>query len=167
MELIELFLARRSSGRPVNSIFGEGVNPKLRKVRSALDLLGLPADVVLQHRSPRLVFVIPLATNYREILLGLARRAKYIIPATAGSTPAIIDFWRDRWLSGRVDREGVLAEVERHTNTYPVHHGARVSLPSRASGAISLGPLETPLLLETQSDEEAELVIAGAGRPDE
>ena len=29
------------AGRPVNSIFGEGVSPKLRKVRQAVDLLNL------------------------------------------------------------------------------------------------------------------------------
>ena len=166
MELIELVLARRRSGRPVNSIFGEGVNPKLRKVRSALELLGLPADVVLQHRSPRLVFAIPLATNYREVLLGLAKRAKFIIPASVGSTSAIVEFWRERWLSARVDREGVLAGVELHTSAYPVHHGARVGRPSR-TGAAAIESPQTPQLLEGESDEEAELVAAGIGKSDE
>ena len=132
MELIELVLAKRASGRPVNSIFGEGVNPKLRKVRSALDLLGLPSDLLLQHRSPRIIFAIPLATNFRDILLGRAHRPASIIPATERATGAIIDFWRERWLMHRIDRAEVVEDVARHGLTYPVRHGARVRLPSRA-----------------------------------
>jgi hypothetical protein len=132
MELIELVLAKRASGRPVNSIFGEGVNPKLRKVRSALDLLDLPSDLLLQHRSPRIIFAIPLATNFREILLGRAQRPAPIIPATERATAAIIDFWRERWLMQRIERAEVIEDVARHSLTYPVRHGARVRLPSRA-----------------------------------
>jgi hypothetical protein len=167
MALIELVLARRRSGRPVNSIFGEGVNPKLRKVRSALDMLGLPTDELLQHSSPRLIFAVPLASNFRDVLIGVATRPKMILPSTTEATTAIVDFWRERWLAGRIERDGVLPDVERHRCSYPLRHGARVSLPSRTGAAMALGSLETPLLLETESDEEAELVIAGAGRPDE
>jgi hypothetical protein len=132
MELIELVLAKRASGRPVNSIFGEGVNPKLRKVRSALDLLGLPSDALLQHQSPRIIFAVPLATNFREVLLGRAQRPAPIIPATERATSAIIDFWRERWLMHRIERGEVIEDVARHRLTYPVRHGARVRLPSRA-----------------------------------
>jgi len=131
MELIELILARLQRGRPVNSIFGEGVNPKLRKVRSALDLIGLPSDTLLQHRSPRIIYAVPLATNFREVLLGLAQRAAPIIPPTDQATVAIVDFWRERWLAKRIEREHVLEDVARHTLAYPIRHGARVRLPSR------------------------------------
>lgn len=129
MALIELVLARLRSGRPVNSIFGEGVNPKLRKVRSALDMLGLPADALLQHSSPRLIYAVPLASNFREILMGLAARPKMLLPGTREATQAIVDFWRERWLARRIEREGVLDDVERHRGSYPLHHGARVVLP--------------------------------------
>lgn len=132
MELIELVLARQQSGRPVNSIFGEGVNPKLRKVRGAMDLLGLPSDALLHHQSPRIIYAVPLAKNYREILLGLAHRPVPILPAAEQSTAAIVEFWRERWLLGRIEREQVLEDVCRHTLTYPIRHGARVRLPSRA-----------------------------------
>ncbi len=139
MAILELVLARRSSGRPVNSIFGEGVNPKLRKVRTGLDLLGMASDAVLQHRSPRMM-----------------QRPRRIIPATTQATPVMIDFWRERWLSKRIEREEAIAAVAAHSLTYPISHGARVVLPglpgedgplfaSRvglgASGASTPGPL--------------------------
>ena len=43
-------------GQRVNSIFGEGVNPKLRKVRDGIDLLGWPSEVLLQHGRHRIVY---------------------------------------------------------------------------------------------------------------
>ena len=70
MQLLDKVIARTQGGRRVNSIFGEGVNPKLRKVRGALDALGLASDKLLQHGSARLIYGVPLAVNFREILLG-------------------------------------------------------------------------------------------------
>ena len=129
MASLEVVLARLGAGRPVNSIFGEGVNPKLRKVRTALDLLGMSSDALLQHRSPRMIYGVPLASNVRDILLGLASRPKPIIPPGPAATAAIIDFWRDRWLSKRIEREETIGAVARHSLAYPVRHGACVVLP--------------------------------------
>ncbi len=160
MELIELVLARRQSGRPVNSIFGEGVNPKLRKVRGALDLLGLPSDALLRHQSPRIIYAVPLAKNYREILLGLAHRPVPILPAGEKSTAAIVEFWRERWLLGRIEREQVLEDVSRHTLTYPIRHGARVRLPSRVdereSNPALFGEDPEPLVDLVRIDDQIE-----------
>jgi len=129
IEALELLLARLESGRPVNSIFGEGVNPKLRKVRAALDAVGLPANLLLQHGSPRLVYGVILARNFREVLLGLEGRPDYLLPNGKGASETIVDHWRSRWLAGRVHKEGVLLAVAGHALTSPVRHGARVVLP--------------------------------------
>lgn len=129
IEALELLLARLESGRPVNSIFGEGVNPKLRKVRAALDAVGLPANLLLQHGSPRLVYGVILARNFREVLLGLEGRPDYLLPNGKGASETIVDHWRRRWLAGRVHKEGVLLAVAGHALTSPVRHGARVVLP--------------------------------------
>ena len=117
----------------MNSIFGEGVSPRFRKVREGLDLIGLPADRLLQHGSPRLVYAIPLATNFRDVLLGITRRATYILPQARPreTTEQIVGFWFRRWLSARVEREDVMKEVERHSLIHPIEHGARVRLPSQ------------------------------------
>lgn len=126
---LEPLLGRLQRGRPVNSIFGEGVNPKLRKVRAALDAVGLPSNLLLQHGSPRLVYGIALASNFREILLGLRSRPVYVIPTRRDATARIVDFWRDRWLSRRVESAEVIRAVAEHSLISPVRHGARVVMP--------------------------------------
>lgn len=119
--------ARR--GREVNSIFGEGVNPKLRKIRSGLDEVGLPSDALLQHGSPRLVYAVPLAENFRDILFGLSSRPSYILKSRRASegSQTIVDFWRRRWLFARSARPDTIERVARHSLAYPVSHGARVA----------------------------------------
>ena len=109
------------------------MSPRLRKIREGLDLVGLPADRLLQHGSPRIVYAIALAMNFRDVLLGRTRRAKYILPQTSPreTTERIIGFWVRRWLSGRVERDDVLKEVERHALIHPIEHGARVRLPGQ------------------------------------
>lgn len=133
MQALEIVLAREQHGRPVNSIFGEGVNPKLRKVRTALDLLGLPSDIMLQHGSPRLIYAVPLARNFREILFGRATRPMPIVQNKPGVAGHIVEFWRRRWLANRVNNATILESVRAHTLAYPVRHGARVVLPQLSS----------------------------------
>ena len=129
MAAIDPVLRRQQRGRPVNSIFGEGVNPKLRKVRSALDSVGFPSDLLLQHGSPRIVYAVPLASNFRDVLVSRSTRPSYILPTGDDAVAAIVDYWRDRWLSRRIDNLKVLEDVAMNTGSYPVTHGARVSLP--------------------------------------
>lgn len=128
---IEILLSQHQRGRPVNSIFGEGVNPKLRKLRSGLEMAGLPADVLLRHGDSRLVYGVALATNFRDLLLGLTKKRVPIVPASrsAAASTALIGYWIDRWLAGRIERPGVIEGVERHTLVHPIRHGARVELP--------------------------------------
>lgn len=71
---MNVLLARSQDGKRVNSIFGEGVNPLMRKIREALDLLGLPSDAILRHGNRRIVYGVPLAQNFREVLLASGPR---------------------------------------------------------------------------------------------
>jgi hypothetical protein len=132
---LELLLSRNQSGRQVNSIFGEGVNPKLRKVRAALDAIGLPSNLLLQHGSPRLVYAVVLARNFRDVLLGVTTRPDYFLPFGTNGDQQIVDHWRSRWLSGRVRNPDVLRAVAHHVLVSPVRHGARVVLPQEGAGA--------------------------------
>lgn len=136
IEELEAVAASTRRGRTVTSIFGEGVNPKLRKLRGALDIVGLPADALLQHGSPRLIYAVPLASNFREVLLGRAKRPKYLLPqrADGSATDVIAGYWRDRWLTPRVQRPDVLSALANHSLTFPVTHGARVVLPRGTDG---------------------------------
>jgi hypothetical protein len=139
LEAMEILLARAQRGREVNSIFGEGVNPRMRKIRSALEALGLPSDLLLNHRSPRIVYAVALATNFRDVLLGRTDRPEYIVPLTTQATDAVVDYWRERWLSRRIESDAVLSHVQQNTLVHPIRHGGRVLIPHR--GEEELGPL--------------------------
>jgi hypothetical protein len=128
LEIMNVMLARSKDGRRVNSIFGEGVNPLMRKIREALELVGLPSDPILRHGNRRVVYGVSLAANCGDLLLGLADRPKYLLPQTKPGqrTALIANFWRKRWLLPRISRPEVLDALTKHTLTYPIRHGARV-----------------------------------------
>lgn len=138
-------LAQQSEeGQRVNSIFGEGVSPKLRKVRQGLDLLTFPSTILLRHHRRRIVYAVRLIKNLREHLLGLAPDPEYLVPTEDGAiaTERIGEWWRERWLLNRIASDEVLGEVERHTLVRPIRHGARVVVPT---------PLKQQLLFSDES----------------
>jgi hypothetical protein len=128
LQLGQDVVSQKRKGRRVNSIFGEGVNPKLRKLREALSIAGLQPDQLLRHGSPRLVYGAPLAENFREILLDKAVRPKYLLSKLPPSeaTERLAEFWRTRWLRPRALRDETLTGISEHTTIRPVRHGARV-----------------------------------------
>lgn len=128
--LVDL-VQQSAGGQRVNSIFGEGVSPKLRKVRAGLDLLEFPAERLLRHHRRRIVYAISLVGNLKRYLLGMEDRPKYLLPMSEGraTTQKIASWWRERWLKNRILSDNVLSDVERHTLVRPVTHGARVILP--------------------------------------
>jgi hypothetical protein len=123
------FLLGRKGNRKVNSIFGEGVNPLMRKIREALDFVGLPGDEILWHGNKRVVYAVPLAENYQEVLLGFERQAAYFVPQSEPKlrTSLLAAYWRRRWLASRITTAGVLERVAEHSLARPIRHGARVS----------------------------------------
>ena len=104
----------------------------MRKLRDGLSGVGLPADDLLMHGNPRVVYGIQIAKNFREVLLGMDAKPKYFLSLTKAKqfTANLAAFWRRRWIVGRIQRPGILEEVEKHTLSYPVTHGARVQLQS-------------------------------------
>lgn len=124
-------LGRSKQGRKVNSIFGEGVNPLMRKMREALTFVGLPSKILLRHGNRRIVYRIPLAKNFRRLLLGIETRPKYIVPQNSPTkkTSMIGAYWICRWLSKRIEQDSVLTHVASHSLAYPVLHGAQVKIP--------------------------------------
>lgn len=102
-----------SKRRLVNNLFGEGMSPKLRSLRLGLDALGLSPDEYLRHHSPRLLYAVPLVSNADDMMLGLTRRPKYVLPTSGGSktTTAIAQFWAQRWVAPRVDRADFLPKL--------------------------------------------------------
>ncbi|HEX5759537.1 MAG TPA: Druantia anti-phage system protein DruA [Thermoanaerobaculia bacterium] len=138
--LIDVLLSRRDGGRRVNSLFGEGVNPLLRKIREALDYLQLHSDSILNHGNPRVVYGVALARNFREVLLGFEEVPDYLLPPESPqrTTQLLGSYWRRRWLAPRAKKPEFLEDVRKHTLTYPVQHGARVGLqPSNGQGELN------------------------------
>jgi uncharacterized protein DUF4338 len=132
IEYLEILLGRANGGRKVNSIFGEGVNPLMRKLRDGLAEVGLPTDELLRHGNPRVVYGVALARNFRNVLLGLTKTPRYFLPTTNSrkQTDKLAGYWRRRWLAARISYPGILEEVASHSLLYPVTHGARVTLPA-------------------------------------
>jgi hypothetical protein len=140
IDAIETFLAQGAGGQRVKSIFGEGVSPRMRKVRDGLDALEFPSDDLLNHGSPRVVYGVALARNFREYLLGRASRPDYILAneEPRAATRSIARWWTSRWLGGRVERADVLEAVRSHRLIHPIRHGARVVLPREETEQLSL-----------------------------
>ena len=115
------------SGVRVNSIFGEGVNPKLRKVRDGLDLLGWPSEALLQHGRQRIVYGVTLVSNLLPYLLGVEAEPNYLFRRNVkDDVTKITDWWLRRWLTPRVRSTEVLNAVGAHRAGRPSRHGARV-----------------------------------------
>lgn len=131
IEALAQLVSQGADGQRVNSIFGEGVSPKLRKVRAGLDSLNFPSELLLRHHRHRIIYAVSLVRNLFDYLVGLQRKPAYVFPRTPpkDSTRQIVEWWRDRWLRHRIISDEVLESVARHTLVRPVRHGARVALP--------------------------------------
>jgi hypothetical protein len=73
---------------------------------------------------------MPLARNFRDLLVGRSRRPDYLLPKKKPKevTQAIANFWRTRWLAKRIQRKDVLEEAAKHSLKHPIQHGGRVIL---------------------------------------
>jgi hypothetical protein len=133
LKLVNWLAGRQAQveGRKVNSIFGEGVNPLMRKIREALEIVQLSGDDILNHGNRRVVYGIALASNFRDVLLGRAKAPKYYLPVKLGAegTKRLAAFWRRRWLANRMERPEIIEAVGAHSLSYPVSHGARIQTP--------------------------------------
>jgi hypothetical protein len=126
--LADAVVGRENGRTRVNSIFGEGANPLLRKLRDAFEYLHLESDPILNHRNKRVVYGVSLAENFGDVMLGLANHPKYLIPQSRPreKTKLISKYWIKRWLANRIANEDVLNKMAEHTLAYPITHGARV-----------------------------------------
>ena len=121
-------MRQSTHGERVHSIFGEGVSPRMRKVREGLDLLGMSSKALLQHGRRRSLYGVVLARNALDYLIGLDPRPKYMFPAkNARAVEAIVAWWCQRWLSSRIQSDEVLNKVSQHDHVHPMRHGARVN----------------------------------------
>lgn len=81
--------------------FGMGPNWRLRVLRAAMREIGIDGSSMLNHGIKREVYAIPLADNWREVLLGQRRR---VLPRTLPARE-IANFCLDRWILPRASRD--------------------------------------------------------------
>ncbi|WP_324012660.1 Druantia anti-phage system protein DruA [Microbacterium sp. JZ37] len=115
----------------VNSLFGEGVSPRLRKVRLGLAALGWPTNELLKHGRERIVYGVRLVENLRDYSLGIDSDPTYLIDAdlTNGEVE-VARWWFERWGRRRAEQAPVRESMRAHRLVRPFRHAARVPLPS-------------------------------------
>lgn len=96
----------------VKGRFGEGVAPKMRKIRRGLENLDLDGEL-LKHESPRIIYSVPLAADFQEFLFGLTDNPEYYwnFDDVAAEQQEIYNHWKRRWVSKRVQKDWVLDDI--------------------------------------------------------
>jgi len=119
----------------VNSLFGEGVSPRLRKVRLGLAALGWPTNELLKHGRERILYGVPLVANVRDYSLGIDAQPDYLLnPEPHDDGRDVAQWWFARWALNRASQDHVLESMRKQSLVRPIRHGARVPLPTE-SGA--------------------------------
>ena len=116
---LDSVMRRRRGYRDVNSVFGEGASPRLRKLRSGLDAIGFNASLTMLHHQGRRIYAVPLFPAAGAYLCGFDPDVPDYIRSPESCLDAserITEFWRCRWLSRRLEHEDSWAAL---TETRP------------------------------------------------
>ena len=87
----------KQKGVVISNRFGDGPNWRMRVIRTACDYIGLDADMLLNHSFKRNIYAIPLANNYKAVLLGETKNIDYCDYPYDN----LVDYWHTRWLNKR------------------------------------------------------------------
>ena len=105
---LDRVMRRRRGYRDVNSVFGEGASPKLRKLRSGLDAIGFNASLTMLHHQGRRIYGVPLFPAAGAYLCGFDPDVPDYIRSPESCLDAserIAEFWRRRWLARRLEHD--------------------------------------------------------------
>lgn len=96
----------------VRGRFGEGIAPRMRKIRRGLENCGLDGDL-LKHESRRIVYGVDLAENAKAYLRGETDAPAYYcsFDDTDAEQQSIYDYWKERWVSKRIQKPEILDRV--------------------------------------------------------
>ncbi len=96
----------------VRGRFGEGVAPRMRKIRRGLENCGLDGDL-LKHDSRRVVYGVDLAENAKPYLRGETDEPSYYwqFRDTEAEQQSIYDYWKERWASKRIQKPEILDQI--------------------------------------------------------
>jgi hypothetical protein len=130
--------------REVNSVFGEGPSPRLRKLRTGLKLLGFDPQSLLRHNQHRLIYGVPLAENALAFLRGEGGKLPDYIKRPGrhrDATERIAAFWTQRWLASRLNHAPAIESLL-HTHAWKLSDQIPVTAPAS----------ETVTQVETSTD---------------
>jgi len=150
---VERFLRSQQGFGDINSIFGEGPSPKLRKLTAGLSRLGFPPDAVMMHHRSRLIYGISLASQAREFLTSRPTRLPdYLVnPENHRDAAArIAQYWAARWLVPRLRHMESMTALLVHlpwflSDRVPIEGEAEETQMPR-SPALSQAPTVAPAL---------------------
>lgn len=96
----------------VRGRFGEGIAPRMRKIRRGLENCGLDGNL-LKHESKRIVYGVDLAENAKAYLRGETGEPAYYWSFDDPDTEqqSIYDYWKERWASKRIQKPEILDRV--------------------------------------------------------
>jgi hypothetical protein len=106
VQSLETVVKKHAGFSQVNSIFGEGPSPRLRKLRTGLKLLGFDPENLLRHNQHRLIYGVPLADDAFQFLRGEGGKLPDYIKRPGryrDATERIAAFWTRRWLASRIN----------------------------------------------------------------
>ncbi|MCB0172374.1 MAG: DUF4338 domain-containing protein [Anaerolineae bacterium] len=115
-KLAEL-LHHTNQARLINNRFGEGVNPKLRRVSAGLSALGLSnVENFTRHHSQRIVYGVELCRNSFTFLRGEDLDPDYYFNVTNKEAieeqmHSIASYWARRWLLPRIQNSSHITTV--------------------------------------------------------
>jgi hypothetical protein len=92
--------------RTVTGTFGEGPSERLRRLRDGLHAMGLPANELIRHGMSRISYVAAFQATHPG-----AVRPEAAHGDLGPSAEAVAQFWRERWLSPRL--EAAVGRVQR------------------------------------------------------
>ena len=112
---IDAYISHDDEFKEVNSIFGEGTSPKLRKLRMGLRKLGFEPEKIIQHKQHRLIYAIPLFPQARNWLLERTTELPSYVTnpkKCLQATERIVTHWRRRWLASRLRHEPTMSTLK-------------------------------------------------------
>ncbi len=97
----------------VHGRFGEGVAPRMRKIRRGLENCGMDGNL-LKHESRRIVYGVDLAENAKAYLRGETDYPNYYwsFNDVEQEQQSIYDHWKERWASKRVQKQEILNRIK-------------------------------------------------------
>ena len=108
-ELLQTVYEIKNGYRNVNSVFGEGTSPKLRKIRDGLSIFKIDGETGIKHGQVRDSYATELFKFAREELIfkRLSNSSN-----SKDSIYKITDCWIKRWLVKRIENEEVMQRLK-------------------------------------------------------